>query len=273
MERFTVAVFIGTENNPEILDQCLQTMDFADELIISDLSTNDRIEKLLKEKYPKARHFYDTDRNIKNRIVKYEKLCNSDYMMLSSFDEFFTRELGEEILEALKLPFKYDALQISSMEYSFGTCFGRGTYHNKVIKKGALNYSIDNVHEFAKVNGNTIRLKNYFDHMSNPYLAINAVKMFKFEMANAAARTDEQLKRESLEKMSKGQLYKNVFLNLLRLNVRFIRTFWHMRKYGFGALCYAYVSTLRLMAEHVSSTQELQIREGILERNDTRGYL
>ncbi|MBN8836638.1 MAG: hypothetical protein J0I09_05240 [Sphingobacteriia bacterium] len=273
MKKKSIAAFIAVNNNPEILDKCLAQMQFVDEFIISDVSTNKKIEILLSEKYPKARHFYHENIDIKKRILEAQNLMRSDYLMLTSFDEFFTKELADEIIQILSLDEDFDALQISSMEYSFGACFGRGEYYNKIIKKGKIKYGNSNVHEFASVDGIIKKLYSFYEHHSNPMLAVNAVKMFKFEMINAQKFTDEELHQASIEKMSGFQLFKTALTNWLRLSVRFWRAFKNYRKYGYGGLCYAYSDIIRVIAEHTSPTQELQFREGRVNRNDTRGYL
>lgn len=275
-KKATISVIIATENNPELVEKCLSRLSFADEFLVTDLSNNNKIEQMLMEKFPKAKHYYDIDRNLKNRQLKYQEQCNCDYMLMISPDEFYTQELIKELEELFSNEeiLQYDTLGLKSLEFNFGNCFGQSAYFTyRIMKKGLLKYYTDNVHEEQTPVGKIYHLKGVYEHHSNPMLAVNAVKMFKFEMINAQKFTDEELHQASIEKMSGFQLFKTALTNWLRLSVRFWRAFKNYRKYGYGGLCYAYSDIIRVIAEHTSPTQELQFREGRVNRNDTRGYL
>lgn len=273
--RNTVAAIIGCENNPDLVDKCLSRLSFLSEIYVSDLSTNNKIELLLKDKYPKAKHFYDTDRNLKNRHLKYQDIIQSDFLLIISPDEFYTDELIVEISALLKTDLSsIDAIGLRSVEYNYGTCFGVSAYFTyRYFRKGKLKYFKDNVHEEPLPTGKVIHLESCYEHHSNPILAVNAVKMFKFEMVNAEKLSTDELNRSALNKISQVAFLINVLVNWLRINKRFISTFLFYKKFGFGGLCYAYSSVIRTIAEHVSPTQELQYREGAVQRTDTRGYL
>lgn len=273
MRKSTIAVFIAVNNNASILDKCMAKMTFADEFIISDQSNNDEVRKMLELKYPTAKHFFEENIDIRKRILRAQDVIESDFLMLSSFDEFFTEASSKEIADSMINTCDYVAFRMRSREFNFGVDFGFGLYHNKIIKKGFIKYTGNNVHEFAKVEGPVKDLSNVFEHHSNPMLAINAVKMFKFEMINAQEKNLEELRKLNLENLKLSKLFWVMFVSWLRISVRYFRTLWAFRKFGYGGIAYAYSVIIRTIAEHISPTQELQFREGRVDRKDTRGYL
>lgn len=276
IKKATIAAIIGCENNPELLDKCLSKLNFVDELWITDLSKNDEIKNLLLAKYPNARHFFDIDRNVKNRILKYQELISCDFILAISPDEFFSHELQQEILDLFssKDILEIDSIGFKSQEYHYGTNFGLSAYYTyRLLRKGLIKFEKDNVHEEIMPVGNKKNLNHFYEHHSNPMLGINAVKMFKFEMINAADKSVEEIQNKSLQNLSGFKFYWHIFKQIIKINFRFYKSFKAYRKFGYGGLCIAYSSIIRTIAEHISPTQELQFREGRVDRNDTRGYL
>jgi hypothetical protein len=273
----TIAAIIGTENNPSLFEACIQRLTFVNQIIVTDLSNNNEIKKLVETKGDKrVKHFFDTDRDLKNRFVKYQEMADTDFIFLLSPDEWLTDKLQVELSELISSNAinNYDFIGLRSLEYSFGCFFGSSAYYTyRIIRKGYYKIYTDNVHEEPRPNERVYHAQNFYEHYSNPTVAVNAVKMFKFEMINAAKLNESDLNKLSLEGISNTRLFKEAFVAWLRISVRFWRMLFGLRKYGYGAIAYAYMAIIRSIAEHVSPTQEKQFRVGKVDRNDTRGYL
>ncbi|MER3127543.1 hypothetical protein ABQG68_19780, partial [Bacillus pumilus] len=150
-------------------------------------------KEMLALKYPKAKHFFDTDRDIKKREIYYQSVAESDYLLYISYDEFITPELAKEIVHYLNSDIEFDALAMRAIDYSYGQkIINKDYFTNRVIKRGKLFYEHGNIHEELKVEGKIINLNGYYEHYTNAYLMVTVFKIFRYELINAAALTDDQ---------------------------------------------------------------------------------
>lgn len=271
-KRRTLCLIMGVENNLEIVEKCLNHLDFVDEMIITDLSDNDEIEQWLKAKYPHAKHFYDVDKNLKNRHLKYQDRIESDYLLILSYDEFITAELAEEIKLVLNAEDAYDGYAMRSIECSYGCRYKNEEYFTtRIIKKGLLLYSTDNVHEEPKVKGNVKRLENYYEHHSNPYLMVTAFKIFKYEQINASNRNIEELNKKNLLNLTPQKLQRKFFMQLAKITYRMFINRRLIKKYGFMGYCQLWSTVIRSIAEDIAPTNEIQFRSKTVSRDQTYG--
>jgi hypothetical protein len=271
-ERHTIAAYIRVKDCPALLDECLKHLLWVDEIMISDASDNNAVRDLLKQKYPKAKHFFDKTEDHKRRHQNTVPFIESDFILGLDTDEFFTPELAAEILEAVKKPCEFDGFEIPSISYCYGECLGKGATHLRLYRKDKFYTStIKSVHEMTKVKGPVKVLKEPYHHHNNPILGITAVKSFLYGAVDASYLTDKELENVVLDNLTPFNFYLKVLINFARLNWRFIKVFWSYRKFGFAGLCMAYAIMINTMASNICPTEELRMRKGKISR-DRRGY-
>lgn len=271
-DRHTLAIYIGAKNCPQLLAECLERLAWADEILVADASTNDAIARMLAERFPRVKHVMDATSDGRVRLQNQLGEIESDFVMGVDADEFFTPEGGNEILTALKKPCRFAGFRVPSVSYLFGERMGVGATQLKVYRKDGFSWAMHTPHEMPSVDGDVGILTQPYAHHNNPSLSIVPIKTFRYEAAQAALLDDAQLDQLALDNKSRLALWRSIGVEWLRLNVRFLRTVWSLRRLGFAGLCLAYVQVFQVIAHHVCITEERRMRAGVVTR-DRHGYL
>jgi hypothetical protein len=272
-ERHTVAVYMNVKNCAELLATCLPRLLWADEIVIADVSTNDEIEQLCREKFPQARYFRSKIDDIFGRLAALVPEIRSDFILMVDSDEFYTEAQAEEILEALRKPCDYDGFYVPQVVYSYGASWGPGAAWMRLFRRDRHSLPLTgSAHLMPTVPGKTRTLKNPYDHIPNPKLGMLVVKHFRYEAITASRLSEDELQCRSLHDLRGIRLVFHALKSLARINVRFLRGFFGMRRHGFAGLCESYGAIFRAVAEDVCPTEEWRMRRGLVERGN-RGYL
>lgn len=271
-DRHTVCAYLGVKNCPELLEKCLSLLLWADEIVVGDVSDNDRIERLCAEKFPTARYVHSSIDDVYRRLAAILPTIESDYILGVDSDEFYTPELAQEILDELKNPCAYDGFIIPSVSYNFEACWGQGASQLRLFHRNRHQLPLQGgIHAMPTVPGQTKTLKHLYHHYNNPKLGMVAVKHFRYEAINAARLSEDELDALTLHDLSGTRLIFHALKNLLRINVQFTRALLGTRRFGFSGLCHAYGCVFQAIASDVCQTEEWRMRKGLVERGN-RGY-
>ncbi|MEW6097302.1 MAG: glycosyltransferase family 2 protein [bacterium] len=188
----SVSVIIITYNEEENIKECLESVKWADEIIVVDSFSTDKTIQLCKNY---------TDKIIQHQWLGYGpqrqialELATKDWVLNIDADERVTKELKEEILSKINnnqldangyyIPFKF---------YWAGKPLRFGKYgiekHLRFFRNEKVTYSKHIVHEKAKVEGEIRSLKNHILHFSykniedyfrkfNQYTTLSAIEKF-----------------------------------------------------------------------------------------------
>lgn len=162
-----LSVVIITKNEERNIADCLETVKWADEIVIVDSLSTDRTVEIAK-KY--------TDKIFLRQFTNYGDQKNfgteqaSNLWILSiDADERISLLLKNEILNAIKQT-DYDGYWIPLLDYMFGKKIEHGgwypQYHLRLYKKDKGKW-VREVHEFVTVNGKVGHLKNPLLHFSH----------------------------------------------------------------------------------------------------------
>lgn len=162
-----ISVVIITKNEEKNIVNCLETVKWADEIIIVDSFSTDRTVEIAK-KY--------TDKIFLRQFTNYSEQKNfgtkhaSNIWILSiDADERVSSELKEEICQAISCGCS-DGYWIPHLDYMFGKKIKHGgwylQYHLRLYRKDKGKW-IRTVHEFVTVNGKVGYLKNPLLHFSH----------------------------------------------------------------------------------------------------------
>lgn len=162
-----ISVVITTFNEEKHIAECLESLLWADEILVVDSYSADRTPDIIRS-YPKAtlqqRTYYGSAAQ-KNWAMDQ---CLHDWILIFDADERCTPELRREIEELLAAGPRYEAYTIRRQVFFLGQRIRfSGWQHDQVIrllKKGAGRYPNRRVHADMKTRGPAPLLKAQMDH-------------------------------------------------------------------------------------------------------------
>jgi glycosyltransferase involved in cell wall biosynthesis len=188
----TISAIIITKNEEVNIRECLESLDWADEIVVVDGGSTDRTVEICKEY--KARVFEYRDWPgfglQKNRALD---RATGDWVFSIDADERVAPELRAEIRAVLEAP-AADAYELPRLSWYCGRFIRhsgwRPDYVLRLFKRAAGRFSEDLVHERVMVSGPLGRLKHDLIHYSfrdleqvlnvvNRYSSLGAGQKFK----------------------------------------------------------------------------------------------
>lgn len=161
-----ISVALLTFNEEDNVAECLESVKWADEIILVDEKSSDKTVSIVK-KYTKNIFLVDHDPMFhKNKQYALEK-CTGDWILQIDADEVVTPELKTEILTIINNE-KYIGYQIPRKNRIFGKYMEHTgwypDYQVKLFKNGKGHYPCKTVHELIEISGEVGTLKNDFLH-------------------------------------------------------------------------------------------------------------
>lgn len=162
----TLSVVIITKNESAAIQRCLDSVKWADELIVLDSGSTDDTVSICRRF---TRHVVQTDwpgfGPQKNRALDY---ATGDWVLSLDADEWVTPELRDEILNTISRPNEITAFRIPRLS-SFCGRFMRHSgwwpdYVVRLFRRGTARFSDDVVHEHVIAEGKTGTLQNPIMH-------------------------------------------------------------------------------------------------------------
>ena len=156
-----ISVIIPTCNEEAFVKNAIQSVEFADEIIVIDSNSTDRTAQIAEGLGCKVlfREF-DNFSNQKNHALQF---ASNEWVLFLDADERITNRLRYEILEAVK------SNEFTGYKLYFPHFFmNRFLYHHsnmvtRLVKKDSCHFSGD-VHEKLHVNGKMGKLKHQVNH-------------------------------------------------------------------------------------------------------------
>ena len=184
----SLSVIIITKNEEAVIERCLQSVAWADEIILFDTDSSDGTQDIARKLGAKVHSAPDWPGfgPQKNRALA---LATGDYVLSIDADEWVTPELRTEIEGALAAP---DRLPAYRMPRSSSYC-GRTMRHSgwwpdhvtRLFQRGAAKFSDDLVHERLIVDGVTGSLREPLRHEAIRDLDDALGKMGSYSTAGA----------------------------------------------------------------------------------------
>jgi len=191
MGRSLLSVIIITKNEQDNIKNCLESVKWANEIIIVDSGSTDRTEEICRKYTDK---FYVKDWPgfgiQKQRALE---LVSHEWVMSIDADERITPELRDEIIRKIT----HDSNIAGYLIPRLSNYLGKDIYHAgwypdytlRLVKKQTSHFTEDIVHEKMMVVGSIGKLSNHFLHYPykdtshhlqkiNTYSSLSAEKMF-----------------------------------------------------------------------------------------------
>lgn len=176
-----LSVVIPTYNVAGIVGRCLDSLAFADEVVVVDMFSTDETEAVCR-RYPNVRFLQNQDYIFANVNLGIDQ-ASGDWLMRHDSDEVITPELRDEIRDVLSRDGDgYDGFYIAEQTYVFGRWIplngepGKGG-REKLFRRGHLRYPVEREHEAPIVSGRWGYLKSAYLHYSHPSISGWVAKM------------------------------------------------------------------------------------------------
>lgn len=151
-----LSIVIPTLNEEEDIRDCLESVKWADEIIIVDMFSSDKTLDICREY---TNHIFQNNegrvlnKNINLGIDK----ATGDWILYIDADERISPELKEELLKIINGDTKYDGYYLLFKHYQFGRWLKHGAWYPSYIKRffrrGKALFPEKIVHEVLEVNG------------------------------------------------------------------------------------------------------------------------
>jgi glycosyltransferase involved in cell wall biosynthesis len=200
-----LSVVIPTLNVAPIIRRCLDSLTWADEVVIVDMFSTDATEAICTE-YPNVRFLQNRDYIFANVNYGAERASGSWIMRLDS-DEVPTAEMAAEIRDRVlseREP-QYSGYWAPSRTWfcgkplRYGSAWdprgaGRGyTYRKVLFRKGTARYECKREHEDLTTTGEYGTLEHPYEHYSHPTLTGWIAKMNYYTDRDAERLTEAEV--------------------------------------------------------------------------------
>jgi len=192
MDKILLSIIIITKNEQDNIKDCLESVKWADEIIVVDSGSTDKTEGICR-KY--TNNFYVKDWPgfgiQKQRALD---LASHEWVLSIDADERVTPDLRDDIIEKINQNSSIYGYLIPRLSSYFGKDIHHAgwypDYTLRLVKRQKSYFTKDIVHEKMIVNGSTQKLANHFLHYPfknvghhfqklNDYSTLSANKMYK----------------------------------------------------------------------------------------------
>jgi len=214
-----LSVILITKNEEANLKDCLESISFANEIIIVDSQSTDQTINIAKSYGAKLEITNDWPGfgPQKNRALN---LATQDWVLSIDADERVTPELQKEILDVIQSSPSHDCYAIPRSSWYCGRFMKHSgwypDYVDRLFKRGTAKFSDHLVHERLLPDGEVVRLKNHFLHYSFKDFSQVLRKVEVYSTASAA-EAFKKGKRSSIGKAISHAIwafFKTYFLRL-----------------------------------------------------------
>ena len=183
----SLSVIVITKNEEDNIKTCLNSVAWADEIIVLDSGSTDATVEICRQYTDKV---YETDwlgfGRQKNRALSY---ASGDWILSLDADEWVTPGLKEEMLMAVNNPGGHVAFEMPRLSSYCGQYMRHSgwwpDYIVRLSKKGKAKFSEQIVHERLIVEGSIGRLHNHLMHASFKDLEHVLTKLNRYSKDNA----------------------------------------------------------------------------------------
>ncbi|MFD0861303.1 glycosyltransferase family 2 protein [Sungkyunkwania multivorans] len=203
-----LSALVITYNEEENIRRCLDSIAFADEIIIVDSYSTDTTLNILKDEYPQVKVFQHKFEDFTKQKTYTLSLANNDWVLFLDADEEVTVALREEIYATLKDDQKphvaywfYRQFMFNDKKLRFS---GWQTDKNvRLFRKSKCQFEGDRiVHEQLQIDGSLGKFKNKLIHYSYSDYEDYKRKMIKYGQLRA---------QEEFRKGKKSNLFLKIF--------------------------------------------------------------
>lgn len=242
-----LSVCIISKNEQETLERCLESVKWADEIIILDSGSSDKTLTIAKQ-YTSKIFVQDDWRGFGEQRRRAEALATNDWVFALDCDEVVSEDLKNEILEKLTACNNNTVLRLNRLTHFCGQFIRHsGWYPDRIARiynKNTTSYNQNLVHESVNTKDcNIVNLKHDLLHFQ--YQDIFSYLNKRNHYANIGAeQMHKKGKKASLTKATSSALFAFIRHYFLRLGfldgkagfiIAVIQSQYSFNKYLFAA--------------------------------------
>lgn len=186
-----LSVVVVTKNEQELIKTCLESVSFADEIIVFDNGSTDKTLEIAKAYTNKIFKTDDSDfATLRNKAFKETK---GDWILYVDADERILQPLKEEILKLIGAEkTAFSAFAISRKNIVFGSEQKYKAFWPdwviRLLKRSDFESWIGKVHEYPRFKGELGYLKNSFLHLTHRNVDHFMSKLLEWSKIDAKLR-------------------------------------------------------------------------------------
>lgn len=184
-----ISIVVIVKNEESRIKACLESVTWADEIIVIDNGSTDKTLDIVKQYTNKVLSVSDLDfASIRNQGMEKAK---NDWVFFVDADERVLNDLKDEILEIIKLN-QYSAVAISRRNIIFGQEKKYGPFWPdwviRLLKKDEFEKWVGSIHEYPKFKGKLGYSKNSLLHLTHRNLDQVVLKSLEWSKIDAKLR-------------------------------------------------------------------------------------
>ena len=210
-----ISALVLTNNEEEMIDDCLTQLDFVDEIIILDQNSQDKTLEIARQY---TTHVFKTQEEAfdKNRNTL-AKMAKGDWLLYIDADERLTQSLISEIKAVIKQD-RYSAFYFPRKNIIFGKWLRHGgwwpDYVHRLIRRSQLIGWEGKIHESPKFHGQFANFKSPLIHLTGRNLSQMLKKSIKWAKIEAELYDNANFPKVSILKVTKA-LFSEFFRRYL----------------------------------------------------------
>lgn len=182
--KLTVAII--AKNEEKMIADCINTVAWADKLIVLDNGSIDQTAQIAEKLGAKVIHFeHNSFAKLRNQVLSY---IETDWVFYLDADERVSPTLAKEIMVHLETN-TADMLQIKRKNYCYGQYLTAGGWQNDVVsrvfKKSSLKEWTGQVHESPICEGTANQLSSPLIHLTHRNTQQNLLKSASWTLIEA----------------------------------------------------------------------------------------
>ncbi len=218
MDENKISVIVLARNEEKNIKECLESVRWADELIIIDDYSIDNTIKIA-EKYTKKIYQRKLAGNFSSQRNFAISKANTKWVFFVDADERIPEELKNEIIGILSFNNAYDAYKIRRIDNMWSKKIKHGEQGStKILRlfKKEKGKSVGKVHEVIKINGKVGELNNYIIHYPHQSIAQFLKEINIYSTIRANELYDQKIKTNAVLILAYtvGKFIKNYFFML-----------------------------------------------------------
>ena len=214
-----LSVILITKNEAANIKDCLESVSFANEIIVVDSQSSDQTVKIAQSFGAKVENTSDWPGfgPQKNRALN---LATQDWVLSIDADERVTPELKQEILAVIDSSSSADCYAIPRLSWYCGRFMKHSGWHpdyvERLFKRGSAKFSDHLVHERLLPNGPVKKLNHHFLHYSFKNFSQVLQKVDSYSTASANQAFQQGKKSSVLKAIGHGlwAFFRTYFLRL-----------------------------------------------------------
>jgi glycosyltransferase involved in cell wall biosynthesis len=218
MAKQGISVLIHTLNEVDQIEDCLRSVDWADEIYLIDAFSDDGMVELVMEKFPRV--VLEQRESLGSAAQKNYGMTRvrHDWVLVVDADERVTPALRDEILSTLESP-QFWAYSIGRRNYILGKRVRHsGLQRDRVTRlfhRDHARYPNRRVHVDLRVDGETGRLRESFEHQYVRSLDHMAAKIMRYGVWGGAQlyRDGRRLRFRDLMARPAWRFFRDWILN------------------------------------------------------------